>query len=172
MLAMSIRVSADIRKVNDWFNNVNSSMRDRKVLMDRIGGALQKYTQNRIKTQGEGTWPGLAPSTRERTGRSKALVTLIPFIKVRSGAEAVTVYFSKRPKGWSLEQHERGYTSAAVKGPIMKMKKDGSKAAFFSSRKESKVPARRVFPTDNEALRVAIPLVNDWTREIIRRRTL
>lgn len=166
---MSVKISINYDDVRLSIARLNASMRDRKSLMDRIADALQAYTQDTIKTQGRGTWEPLAKSTRAATGRSKALTPLIPFIRGRSSTDTATVYFSKRPRGWSLEQHQTGYTSPAVKGPKMKVKAKNGKPWHFSSRKESVVPARQVFPTPGKAQQIAMPLVYKWTEEVVKR---
>jgi hypothetical protein len=162
---MSVKIKVNYKDVELSINRLKASMRDRKSLMDRIASALQLYTQDTIKTQGRGSWAPLAPSTKEATGRNKALTPLIPFIRGRSSTDSATVYFSKRPSGWSIAQHESGYTSPAVKGPIMKT----DKGVFFSKRKASVVPARKIFPTPGKAKQIAMPLVLKWTEEVIKR---
>ena len=160
-----LTITVNVTRVKRAIDGVRVTMRQRKNLLERIAIALETHTKNRISTQGFGEWAPLAKTTRIATGRRKALTPLIPHIKHRSntGAGTATVYFSGRPTNWSIEQHESGYTSPAVKGQFMKAKGLGG----FSSRKASVVPARRIFPTIGEALAIADPITKAWVNKVI-----
>jgi hypothetical protein len=138
----------------------------RRPLFELIGARLVAYTRETINMQGRTAWKPLAESTKKSTGRSKALTPLIPFIKYRvNNRSGVTVYFSKRPTGWNLSMHERGFTSRAVKGVFMKAPNLGK----FMSRKASKIPARRVWPTATVTRAIVSDLSRDWLHSVARR---
>lgn len=151
---------------NRAVNGVRVNLRQRKVLLDEIGTGLMEYTKETITTQGRGSWAPLARTTRLVTGRRKALLPIRDQIRFRSNVSlgTATVYFSGRPSNWSIEQHESGFTSPAVKGKMMKAKGLGK----FSSRKESVVPPRKIFPTQEEATRISVPITERWVQKIIR----
>jgi len=136
-------------------------------MLELIGARLVAFTRTTISMQGRNApWKPLAASTKKSTGRTKALITLIPFIRYRvNNRFGVTVYFSKRPTGWSLDMHERGFTSRAVpKGVIMRAKGLG----LFSGRKASKIPARRVWPTVVQSNAIIRDVSTDWIRQVVR----
>jgi len=163
-----LQVKVNTRQLDLAINKVRSNMELRRPLLEKIGAALQQYTQQTIMMQGRNrAWAPLAPSTQISTGRTKALVTLIPFIRYRvNNRSGVTVYFSKRPKGWSLDAHERGFTSRAVPTNVfMKAKRLGG----FSGRAASRVPGRKVWPTLAEIERTTRPLTRDWISDIVRK---
>lgn len=162
----SVSLKVDFSKVNMAIGGVRASLRSKKSLLDSIGKALMEYTQTTITTQGRGTWAPLAKSTKLTTGRQKALITLRPYIRFRTNQSAgtATVYFSKRPSGWTLEQHEKGFTSRPVNGVLMKARNIG----FFNKRKASVVPPRKVFPSTGEASTISGPIVRAWVDKQIR----
>jgi len=162
----SVQITVDAKAVNRAINGVRTMMHQRKSVLDSIGKGLMEYTKETITTQGRGTWAPLAKTTRLATGRNKALLPIRDQIRYRSNVSAstATVYFSGRPVGWNLEMHATGFTSRSVKGPVMANRRLG----VFSARKESVIPPRRVFPTTDEAAKIAGPLVDKWVEKIIR----
>lgn len=161
-----LKITVNHRQVDLAIKKVRSNIELRRPLLKMIGAKLVGYTRQTIAMQGRGkAWAPLAPSTKKVTGRDKALITLIPAIKHRVNNRAgVTVYFAGRPSGWSIDMHERGFRSKAVKGKVMKVVRLG----IFSSRVESVIPARKIFPTLAEIRSIAGPITNDWVRSIIR----
>jgi hypothetical protein len=161
-----IKVNVDMKNFNHAVNGLKASMRSRKVLLDEIGKGLMLYTKETITTQGRGSWAPLAKSTKLATGRRKALLPIRDQIRFRSNLSAgtATVYFSGRPTGWSIQMHEEGFTSPAVKGPVMA----ASGLGVFNSRSESVIPPRRIFPTREESLKISGPIVDRWVERIIR----
>jgi hypothetical protein len=166
---MQVKITVSDTGVQRLLSQVNSSMRDKSALMDRIGDAVLKHVKNRIRTGGFGSWVPLAQSTKEKTGRSKPQITLIPFIRVRTGANSATVYFSKRPTEWSQAMHERGFTSRAVRNTPMGYKKAGGGKVKFRSRKKSVIPGRRITPTQEELDQIVMPIADAWLGAILRR---
>lgn len=162
-----LRITVDKRSVDLAIQRTRSNIEMRRPLLEKIGLELREYTRDTIRMQGRGAgWKPLADSTKKSTGRSKALMPFIPFIKYRvNNRSGVTVFFSKRPTGWSLEMHERGFSSPAVKGKFMKAARLGK----FMSRKKSVIPARKVWPSLGVIQKISRRLTNDWLRDILRR---
>lgn len=136
-------------------------------MLELIGARLVAYTRTTISLQGRGrAWKGIAPSTALRTGRDKVLTPLIPYIRYRvNNRFGVTVYFSKRPTRWSLEMHEKGFTSREVKGKFMRAPHLGK----FMSRKKSVIPGRRVWPTVIVVRQIVSEISSNWVRDTARR---
>lgn len=168
---MQIQIKVNASKTTAMLTGVNFSLRDQSGLMGKIESALVRYTKQRVRTEGFGAWKKLAPSTIQKTGRTKALQDIIPYIKGRSGAKSAAVYFSGKPAGWSLAMHEKGFKSPAVKDTGMAYKHaDGTRVGFKRKRK-SVIPARRVFPNEGESMQIVMPLANEWLTTIIRRKS-
>jgi hypothetical protein len=161
-----LTVTVNARQATLAIGKVKSNIDKRRPLLEAIGSRIVAYTRETINMQGRTGWKPLAASTQISTGRSKALTPLIPFIKYRvNNRYGVTVYFSKRPARWNLEMHERGFTSRAVKGVLMKAVRLGK----FSSRKASVIPGRRVWPTVAVTEQITADLTRDWIINVTNR---
>lgn len=164
----TFRITVNAKQTTQAINRFKGSLEQRRGLLELIGTRLVAYTRETINMQGRGkSWKPLAASTKKSTGRDKALVTLIPFIKHRVNMRVgVTIYFSKRPRDWSIDVHESGFKSRAVpKGIKMKAKGLG----MFSGRKASVIPARKIFPTLTETRAISRDITQDWVRDTSRK---
>ena len=162
-----LQITVNHKAVDLAINRLKTNLEQRRPLLENIGARIMGYTRNTIAMQGRGKgWKPLAESTKKSTGRSKALVTLIPFIRYRvNNRSGVTVYFSKKPKGWSLDMHERGFSSRAVKGKFMKAPRLGG----FMSRKKSVIPARKVWPSAGTVKIIVADVTQSWLSSTVKR---
>lgn len=162
-----LRVTVNKRAFDLSIKRIKSNLEMRRPMLELIGARLVAYTRQTISQQGRGRgWKKIAPSTALRTGRNKVLTPLIPFIKYRvNNRFGVTVYFSKRPKNWSLDMHEKGFTSPAVKGKFMRAPHLGK----FMSRNKSIIPGRRIWPTARVVQQIVSEISGQWVRDVARR---
>jgi phage gpG-like protein len=166
------------RRFNEYRVNVEPrSGSERRRLMKMIGRKFRDHARRNITTQGGGKWKPLSKWTRARTGRRKALVTLRPRIKFRATADQAVLFFERRDPHWTLSDHHRGFRSPPVRGKLMKVPLRnpgllglrGKDHIEFTSRKESVIPARPIWPVGRQAKRIIKMELKRYRSKVERR---
>jgi len=144
-------------------------------LFNRIGRGLRDDARRRITTQDGGNYAPLSKWTRARTGRRKALVTE----KKNIGFKMIggRLLIGHTATGWNISMHEKGFITPGFKGrtvtiPLRNpsaLKNVKGNTITIRGAKASIVPARRVFPNENEAVTIIKPIINDWLNKIVKR---
>lgn len=143
------------------------------VLSNRMGRALRDDARRRITTQGDGSWAPMSKWTAARTGRKKLLISERPKITFKLiGGRLVVGHDSGA--GWSLQDHERGFTTPPEVPATIALKRPkilgiSTSEIHIRRAKESVTPARRVFATEAETVKIAKPIVIKWVNDILRR---
>ena len=144
------RLKAHLGKLRPVYAQASRHMRDYVRKTITLQGRLKPYQQ-------------LSWWTRSKTGRRKALITLRPRIKAAWNNTEGVVYFDPVSTAWHIDQHHTGYISKAISGKRMVVPKSGGGVlAVFTSRKESKVPAREIWPSQRAAAREIQPILKKW----------
>lgn len=155
------------------FNKLRRGLSNQKVVVNRLGRAFRDDARRRITSQGGGTWEPLSKWTMARTGRRKALVTEKKNITFKVIGNRLLVGHESGG-GWSLQDHEKGFTTPPDVPATIKLKRPGllgmeGNSIHITRAKPSVTPARRVFATEAEANNLVGPIVEKWVREIIKR---
>lgn len=143
-------------------------------LFNESGRALRDFTQKRISTSDGGNWKPVSKWIRAKKNTTKALAGMQSRIKFKSMPTQMELYFES-PGNWAISDHDKGFTVGAtgkrVTIPLRNPAALGlpSKALSFSfiSRRDSVVPARKVWPTDKEAEAILVPIVSRWVRRTL-----
>lgn len=126
---------------------------------------LRDYVRGTITKQGRAIkYKPLAKMTKEITGKRKALLNIRQRIKSSSGTRVAKVFFDGSGVKYTARQHHRGFKSKAVTakpGKVMKAK--GKKSTvYFKSRKAVRIPARKIWPSKAEAVKVVRPIFSKY----------
>lgn len=167
-----------ITGVTETQKGIDKIMRDvkkTKVLLNRLGRAFRQDARTRITTQNVGSYPKLSKWTRARTGRRKAFVNEKKNITFRASNNIVQI--GHNASGWSLADHEKGFTTPGFSGMAITIPLKNPKALrdvtghsiTIRGAKESVVPARRVFATKGEGLIIIKPIAETWIKNIVKR---
>lgn len=154
------------RKLKKMRNALNST---RPVYVE-IGGAIRDYIRQTISFQGRGRqWAPLSQWTKARTGRRKALITLGKYFGYDATDKRVHVRFYEPPDAnYGILMFHEGFVSRAVSGSRMVVPSyRGGVLATFNNRKPSKIPARKIWPTQKETTEIVRPIMEKWLNKAI-----
>ena len=156
-MADGITIKTNARRVAKQLREIEKELRaDRgafdRVVMREAAKKLRKLVRTNLRTGGQGSWAPLARSTRERTGRTLPLSTLVNRIRFRSRARGTRyeVYFLQRSPNWDLTQHHNGYRVSATRNTRMAWRLAAGGTVVISNRKAFSVPARKVWPSQRK----------------------
>lgn len=151
-------------------------LRESPSLFKVLGRVLRDDVRQRIRTQDGGKWAPLSPWTVARTAKRRPLAGQDRNIKFKVLSRRLEVYFDA-PSNWDISKHHRGYTipadggyhSIAIKRPSALGLSPGTTRFRFRWSKSGKVPARKIWPTPNEAKRIAEPHIKPWANDVIKK---
>lgn len=145
-----------------------------------IGPKLRQDVKNRIISQNNGSWDPVSKWIRAKKNSRKPLVGVWRYVKNKSitgvGGGKLYLLFES-PGDWTLTQHHDGFvnkpTGNRVTIPIVNPRplglKAGTKSFSFIDRRGSVVPARKAWPSEDEALKIIIPEITPWFRDVVNR---
>ena len=147
-------------------------------LLSLLSESFQRQVRSNLEGQGRefGEWKGASKWIVAKKGTSKLFQGIQERVRVRHSPTRSEVVFAS-PGNWSLTQHQDGFTvppsgqlvTLDLRAPhILGVK--GNKFSFISKR-GSKVPGRRMWPTQTRARQRAIPLVDQWAKKLEARFT-
>lgn len=157
-----------------------------------LATTLVSNVKRRITSENNGQWPELSKWTQAKKGRAAPpLLGAARYVKSKVARNILTI-FGNAP-GWTLTQHDEGFTNPAagpneerdahgrvvlqIKDPrklnlyhVMtrragKLKVEGTTFAFVP-KTESRVPARKIWPTTQEATAIIAPAFTGWLRQM------
>jgi len=164
-----MRVTIDARKLNRSMNRVLSHLRNPQVFYREAAIHMREYVRGTIRIQGrKRKYASLAPMTRQKTGRRKALITLTSRIKSGATRDKGIVYFDPISSRWHIDDHHKGFTTGPVAGKKMSFSTRSGKIAF-TARKTIRVPAREVWPTKAEVELELRPIAKKWVDRGIKK---
>ena len=137
-----------------------------------IGKTLTTYVKQTITVQGRSPkWAPLSATTRMKTGRIKAFITLRDQIKYRSSNEEVVIFLDRDQSRWNIAMHAKGYT---IPERFPKSRKamawQGRKGFIFARKaRAAVVPPRSIYPSAKEASDVIAPVVDAAINDMIRK---
>jgi len=165
-----------IKEAKLGLSKIRRSLRNNNAFLRSVGRELRDDARRRITTQDGGSYPKLSKWTRAKTGRRKALITERNNIQFRLVAGVLQIGH-EGSGGWELTSHEKGFTLPGLAemftvkrpnflAPGRNLK--GDQVTVFGKR-PSKVPARRVFPTQAEANVILVREAEKWIGNILKR---
>lgn len=149
-------------------------------LFRQIGPGLRQDVKNRIISEDGGSWESVSKWVRAKKNARKALSGTWKRVKTRTitgvGGGKLFLFFES-PGDWTLTQHHDGFvnqpTGRRVNIPIVNPRplnlKAGTSSFSFVDRNSSKVPTRKIWPSENEAIGIIQPKVAPWFVDIINR---
>jgi len=142
-------------------------------LLSLVIKGFQDQVKKNLRDQGSeyGKWEPASKWITAKKGTSKLFEGADQYVRVRNAPGRSEVVFDS-PGNWTLTEHQSGFTVPPtgrivvldLKAPAV-IGATGSRFAFIS-RRPSKVPARRMWPTDNKAKETAEPLVIRWAKAL------
>lgn len=170
----TIRVTGLV-ETREGLVKIRRELRKTKSLFNMFGRGIRDDARNRITTQDNGTYPKLGKWARARTGRRKALITERKNISFKLVGNNLVI--GHTATGWNIQDHEKGFTTPGFVGkpvtiPLRNPNAlEGVTGNSISIRraKASNVPARRVFATEREAVKIMQPIADAWLKKIIAR---
>ena len=164
-------VQIDSRKLRSSLKRLETDLKRPASMYGQASRHMRDYVRGTIKAQGrKRSYAPLSRWTKGRTGRRKALITLVNRFKAKWDNRRGEVYFDPVSTAWNITQHHQGFTSPAVDGKRMVVPKaGGGRLAVFTRRKASKVPAREIWPTAAELIREVQPIVAKWVEKSARK---
>lgn len=142
-------------------------------LLALVAADFQQEVQKNLNTQGGvyGRWVPASKWIVAKEGRSKLFPDAAERIRVQATPSRAAVVFDA-PGNYTLTQHQDGFTIPPTGTRItLDLKQPSalgitrSKFSFVSTR-PSRVPPRRMWPTDQAAKKTAEPLVVQWAKRL------
>jgi hypothetical protein len=142
-------------------------------LLTLLIGQFQRQVKANLASQGRefGQWETASKWIIAKKGSSKLFEGVQERVRVRNAPGRAEVVFDS-PGEWTLTQHQGGFfklptgnlVTLDLKAPLV-LGVTNSKFSFISKR-ESRVPPRRMWPTDKGATQSAKPLVEQWAKAL------
>lgn len=137
-------------------------------LVRTCAAILRDDTKKRMGSSDSGSWAPPSKWIKAKKGARKALAGMQRYIKSRAirsvgaGANSASgiVYFANPDNDWDINDHHRGFTRGAtgrfvtipIKQPSHLGLRPGTTKFRFRSTRPSVVPARKIWPTEAEAI--------------------
>lgn len=159
------------RALKRYDRSFKPNSRQVKTLFTQLGRKGRDRVKKNITEQKN--FAPLAPFTRARTGRRKALITERSRIKFSVKTRHVEIGYDTRSLKWDLTKHHKGFTSKGTNKtmliPLRNPKIIGmdQNLIILFGRKASVIPARPVWGNINQILGYVGPTARLWVRKII-----
>lgn len=147
-------------------------------LLSMVIAQFQRQVKSNISRQGGdfGQWEPASKWIVAKKGSSRLFEGIQERVRIRNAPGRAEVVFDS-PGEWTLTQHQGGFfvlpsgnlVTLDLKAPLV-LGVTNSKFSFISKR-ESRVPPRRMWPTDKSAQASAQPLVEQWAKALEARLT-
>lgn len=182
-------------KAKDYLAKLNSAINEGMPSLFRsLGDIYVADVKHRIISQDDGKWAPASKWLKAKSGQSVVLDGTEKYVKARVTKNALSIYGSQR--GWSFTQHHEGFENALV-GPgeerdahgrvvlqikdprplnlyvEYRKKRDGSsipRATVFAfvAKRAGRTPARKIWATAEEAIRLGQPTASRWLAKIVK----
>lgn len=164
-------VEIDDRNLKASLRRMERELKNPGKVYGQAARHMRDYVRQTITMQGrKRPYAPLSKWTKAKTGRRKALIPLRKYIKARWDGTSGQVYFQQRSSAWHIDMHHTGFTSPAVIGRKMVVPgKGGNIFAVFMSRKASVIPAREVWPEQEEVEKEVNKMFSTWVDDVARR---
>lgn len=162
-------------------------------LFRSLGDIYVADVKHRIISQDDGRWAPASKWLRAKSGQGRVLDGMEKYVKARITANRLAIVGTA--PGWTLSQHDEGFTNQLESPgeehdgsgrvvlkirdgrPLnlyveMKRKRDGSavpqsQTFAFVPKKAGRTPARKIWPTADEAISLGNPTASQWFKKII-----
>ena len=193
---MSIHVQlTNGQEAKAFLKKLNAAINDGLPSLFRsLGDVYVADVKHRIISQDDGKWAPASKWLRAKKATSRVLDGAERYVRARISKNKLSIVSTAR--GWTLTQHHDGFTNALVspkdkfdefgrvvipvKDPRplnlyaeMRKARDGSvkprsTTFHFKAVKPGKTPARKIWPTADEAIRLGSPIASRWLTKIVR----
>jgi hypothetical protein len=152
-------------------------------LFQVLGEALADNVKTRIITHDSGSWAPASKWSRAKTGYAyPTLLGAEKYVKFSMDQSTLRIY-GKTPPEWTLTMHHKGFWNKLIGddeptdrfGRVILKIKDGSPldlpsaAVFlFVPQKAAVTPARKIWPTTEEAQAIANPIASRWLQQVLK----
>ena len=134
--------------------------------------------KQRLATEDGGRWAKPSKWIKAKKNSRKVLNGLQSRIRSKYTQQALNIYFDS-PGEWTLTQHHDGFTklpelrnvTIPIKNPRPLGLSRGSKWFRFFHGKPSVVPARKVWPSEAEAVAIVTPVASAWIAKTLAHQT-
>lgn len=163
-------------------------------LFRSLGDLYVENVKHRIITRNDGQWAPASKWARAKTGQAfPTLLGAEKYVKARVTKNSLSIVSTAR--GWSLTQHHDGFENKLT-GPGDKFDSNGrvvlkikdprplnlytemrkarngkqtprSTTFAFKPRKPGHTPARKIWPTADEAISLGQPIASRWLNQIV-----
>lgn len=150
-------------------------------LYGQLGRASQKDVQDRIASQDEGKWAGASKWIQAKKNATRVLEGAEAFVKYDADAKGVSVYGDTGAE-WTLTQHDEGFENEPEIEADGRIEIDivnpgplglGTGTTKFSwiprGIAPDKTPARKIWPTEAEAVAIITPIYSRWLQATLNR---
>lgn len=160
-----------------------------------LGDVYVADVKRRIISQNDGTWAPASKWLKAKTGGTRVLDGAEKYVKARISQKQLAIVSTAR--GWSLSDHDQGFTNKLV-GPGDSLDKDGrveltirdprplnlytelrkkrdgtsvprSTTFAFKPTRAGVTPARQIWPTAEQAIKLGHPIASRWLTEIVKK---
>lgn len=182
-------------ETKDFLRKLEVALREQLPSLFRtLGDTYVADVKHRIISQDDGKWAPASKWLKAKTGQSRVLDGMEKYVKARISATQLAIVSTAI--GWSLSMHDQGFENKLV-GPResldghgrvelkikdgrplnlyveLKRKRDGStvprsQTFAFVPKKPGHTPARKIWPTADEAVRLGNPIASRWLNQIVK----
>lgn len=151
-------------------------------LLQRLADAWVKNVKDRITTQDGGKWKSASKWIYAKKGTQKALQGAERYVV--SKVTRTGIQIGSDAPGFTLDQHDKGFRNKLI-GPndriegravILRLARasalglpSGKSEFHFVPQKPGQTPARKIWPTQEEAEAIGMPIASRWLKEALTR---
>lgn len=163
-------------------------------LFRSLGDVYVADVKHRIISQDDGKWAPASKWLKAKSGQTRVLDGMEKYVQARISQKQLAIVSTAI--GWSLSMHDQGFENKLI-GPKestdghgrvelhikdgrplnlyveMKKKRDGSNSIrsqtfAFVPKRPGHTPARKIWPTAEEAVRLGNPIASRWLNQIVK----
>lgn len=149
-------------------------------LFTESGRALVKDVQDRIQSQDHNTWALASKWVNAKKGTTHALKGIERFIFYRLVGDKKLELYGKTDGKWTISQHHEGFENKLADekekvGERVRLKivnpgplgLSSARDFYFIPKHAGKTPARKIWPTTEDAAKVVYPVGFRWLRRLV-----
>jgi hypothetical protein len=173
MITLTVNTTSASRYINGMERRIDRALPG---LWRQLAIPLKSDVRTRLSTADGGRWAKPSRWIRAKKNARKALTGLGSRIRSRYTQQALSIYFDS-PGDWTLTQHHDGFTklpelrqvTIRIKNPRPLGLSSGTKWFRFFHGRPSVVPARKVWPSEQEAVAIVTSIASAWIAKVLQR---
>ena len=169
---VTVIVKSNARGVADTINKIGVSLSHPQELFLQLGTAFVDDITKRIVSQDEGRWAQPSKWVRAKKSTDRALAGIEKYLHSKATDVSLEVY-AQTDGEWSFTQHDQGFENLEnnqvgeriqidVVNPGPLGLPSAGPFSWIPRNGSGRTPARKIWPTEDDARRIAQPIFSRW----------